>query len=71
MADLPRIELLNLISKTVLLEDGQVLAVTHIFDAVGDETDDLNVASVCVAGPLADGAWMRIDVGRLERVSLQ
>lgn len=43
-----------------LLDDGEVLPVTNMYDCDGDECDDFWEATVVVAGPDKDGMWVTI-----------
>ncbi len=55
----------------VITEDGQTLPITNMFDADGDECDDVDDAVTCVAGSDKDGLWLSIDFSVMEKVTLQ
>lgn len=55
---------------TVILEDGEVLQITHAFDDDGDECGLEDAVSI-VAGPDRGGRWMTIDIRGLEEVPFQ
>lgn len=57
--------------RVAITEDGQSLPVTHLFDADGEECDDIEQAVTCVAGPDRDGFWLTIDFREMEKVPLQ
>lgn len=57
--------------RIAVMEDGQVLPVTHLFDRFGDDTDDDNEAVACVAGPDSAGAWFSIDLTAFDGGPLQ
>lgn len=47
----------NLTRQIAALDDGQEIAVTNMFDAFGDSTNDADEAFSVVAGPDKDGNW--------------
>ena len=57
--------------RVAVTEDGQELPVTNMFDGDGDETDDVDAAVTCVAGPDKDGLWLTIDFAEMESVVMQ
>ena len=57
--------------RVAIMEDGQELPVTNMFDGFGEETDDVDDAVSCVAGPDADGMWVSIDFTEMEKVAVQ
>ncbi len=58
-------------TRMVITEDGQTLPITNMFDADGDECDDVDDAVTCVAGSDKDGLWLSIDFSVMEKVTLQ
>ena len=58
-------------TRMVITEDGQTLPITNMFDADGDECDDVDDAVTCVAGPDKDGLWLSIDFSVMEKVTLE
>lgn len=61
----------NCAERIAIMEDGQVLTVTHLFDKFGDDTEDEDEAVACVAGPDSGGMWVSIDLTAFDEVPLQ
>lgn len=55
----------NVEAGIVVLRTGEVLPITVLFDADGEETNDLSAAVGAEAGPARDGTWRSIDLTKL------
>jgi hypothetical protein len=40
-----------------LVQDGQLIAVTNLIDAQGEDIQDIAKADCIIAGPMPDGRW--------------
>jgi hypothetical protein len=56
--------------RIAVTEDGQELSVTVMLDRFGDETDEVDEAVSCVAGPDKDGLWLQIDLSAFDAVAV-
>lgn len=61
----------NRTKRIAIMEDGQVLPVTHLFDKFGEDTEDEDEAVACAAGPDSGGMWVSIDLTAFDEVPLQ
>lgn len=51
-----------------ILDDGTIIHFDRMFDAFGEETDDVGEAT-SVTAPLPDGRWLAIDLGAFDNVA--
>lgn len=56
------LDAINLRQRLALTEDQQVIPITNVLDAFGDETDNLDEAVAFVCGPTAEGHWISDDI---------
>ncbi len=57
--------------REAVTEDGQVLPITNMIDRFGDDTDDVDDAVTCVAGPDRDGRWLTIVFDQFTSAAVQ
>lgn len=56
------LEAVNLRQRLALTEDQEVIPITNLIDAFGDETDKVEDAVAFVCGPTAKGHWISDDI---------
>lgn len=54
---------IHLRQRLAMLDDGQQVGITNLFDCDGDDTDNLDEAVALVAGPTSCGQWLTDSVG--------
>lgn len=54
---------------SAILDTGQIVHFSLMFDAEGNETDDVSEC-VCAVAPLPNGDWAVIDFSEFEQVSV-
>ena len=60
------ISFVNVTDRYVMLESGESVPITNLFDVDGDETEeDADVVAV-VAGPDPEGMWLTVDLSEFE-----
>lgn len=67
---IPEVSCVNIGTRTAVMEDGQCLPITDVFDEDGDDCD-LEDAVACVAGPDKNGMWVTIGFREWESVTVQ
>lgn len=65
MSDAPDVVAVNLEMRRALLSTGSVVPVTDMFDADGDETEELSEVRIFVCGEEASG-WFTCDMREFE-----
>lgn len=65
------VEAVNFGTRQALLDTGEVVPIKNMIDADGYDTDEPEEALVAIAGPLATGGWLSIDLSAFsfERVN--
>lgn len=63
MKDAPPDCVADMAAMTVTTENGQVIPITYMLDADGEDTDDPMEATVIVCGPDRNGYWLTITLG--------
>lgn len=56
------LEAVNIRQRLALTEDQQVIPITNLIDAYGDETENPEEAVAFVCGPTMDGKWISDDI---------
>lgn len=64
------IAMVNRQRRIAVMEDGQILPVTNLYDVDGEETEDVTCAVSCVVGPDAAGFWYSVDLTAFEQVRM-
>jgi hypothetical protein len=64
------VAMVNVTLGIAIMEDGQELPITNVFDDDGDDCDIAD-AVACVAGPDRAGKWVSIDLKQFERMAIQ
>jgi len=60
------VEAINRITNLAVLNDGQILPITHWFEDGGEcEAED---ATSCVCGPCESGYWYTVDLSEMDGV---
>jgi hypothetical protein len=56
-----RIEAVNVLDRTAVTSEGDLVAITTLIDGLGGETVD-EYSAVAAVGQLSDGTWVAIDL---------
>lgn len=65
MSGTVKIFAVNVEAREVLTDNGVVLHITHLYDATGNETNDPDEATTCVAG--IEDKWLVIDLREFDQ----
>lgn len=58
---------INLLSRHMYLDSGEVLPIVGLYDQKYRETDRIGKTRHCVAGPTGEGLWVTSTVSKLDR----
>lgn len=70
MTEVPDIEAINLVQRIALLDNGEILTITRMFDTAGDDCEPCDAVSF-VAGPDSLGVWYSGATGSYDASSRQ
>jgi hypothetical protein len=63
-----QVSAINRTDGSAILDTGEIVHFSLMFDAEGNETDDVSEC-VCAVAPLPNGDWVVIDFSEFEQVS--